>query len=99
VARRRTRPLAAKAVSKKANKTDTRNLTDFLLRIATDSSAFAVFKQDPDGAMDAAGLTAAQKSAVKSKDPKKLSAAVLAEFGVQAAAAHVWPVCIVLMDF
>jgi hypothetical protein len=90
---------AAHPSKKKPKPATTKILTDFLIELSTSASAFAAFKADPETIMQEAGLTKAQRDAVKSKDPNRLSAAVLAEFGVQGPTPHTYPVTIVLIDF
>ena len=43
-------------------------LTNFLVTLATDPDKLQQYAQDPNGALDAAGLTAEERAAVLSKD-------------------------------
>lgn len=56
------------------------NLTNFLVKMANDSHALASFERDPDAAIQAAGLSTHDAAIVKSRDPKKIGAAVTAGF-------------------
>lgn len=56
------------------------NLTKFLVQMAHDPHALASFERDPEAAVQAAGLSAHDAEVVKSRDPKKIGAAVTAEF-------------------
>jgi hypothetical protein len=51
-------------------------LTDFLLDVSTDPAAMAKFRCDPEGALDRAGLSDAEKKAVMEGNPKKLKTMV-----------------------
>jgi hypothetical protein len=68
------------------------------MRLATETIALESFEEDPEAAMTAARLTPDQKAAVRSQDPRRLSSAVLSEYGaVGAQSAHTWPIVIIIL--
>ena len=75
-----------------------KKLTNFLMKLATEPGALAKFKKDAEAAMKAAGLSAKQKAAVKSRDPKQLKAAVQAEHVGKDALLFTWPIIVTLLD-
>lgn len=46
-----------------------RRLTDFLIQLSTDAQRLERFEADPNGTMDAAGLSAEERQAVISRNP------------------------------
>lgn len=54
-------------------------LTDYLKRLATDPAELGSFQKNPDAAMQAAGLLPAHQAVLKTRDPKKISDAAIAE--------------------
>jgi uncharacterized protein YabN with tetrapyrrole methylase and pyrophosphatase domain len=51
-------------------------LADFLVAVSTDAPQRAAFESDPESAMAAAGLTDAERAAVRSRDPRHIHAAL-----------------------
>ncbi len=49
-----------------------KRLTDFLIKLSTDSHSLEQFETDPAGTMDAAGLSATERKAVLSRNPNAL---------------------------
>ena len=75
-------------------------LTDFLTKLQDDPKTLAGFRKDPDTAAKAAGLSGQQVALVLSRDPKKISAAVVHEWvGDPSGGQHIlftWHIVIVI---
>ena len=52
------------------------NLSEFLVDLASDPDRMTAFLADPDRVFDAAGLTAEERDAVRSRDTERLNAAL-----------------------
>jgi hypothetical protein len=57
------------------------NFTNFLLSIGEDPQQLEAFKQNPDAAMDAAGLTAAEKTLLLSGNTQLIRSAIVSDPG------------------
>jgi aromatic-ring opening dioxygenase LigAB LigA subunit len=52
------------------------SLSDFLVDLVSNPDQMAAFLADPDRVFDAAGLTAEERDAIRSRDARRLSAAL-----------------------
>jgi hypothetical protein len=57
------------------------NFTNFLLSLGEDPQLLDAFKQDPNSAMDAAGLTPAEKTLLLSGNTQLIRAAIVSDPG------------------
>jgi len=74
-------------------------LTDYLKKMANDPKEQDAFQKDPDAHMQSAGLSPAHQSAIKSKDPKQIAAAVIGETNAKGTTAQpffTWYIYIVI---
>jgi hypothetical protein len=61
------------------------NFTNFLISFGEDPQQLEAFKQDPHAALDAAGLTPAEKTLLLSGHPQLIRSALMADPGLKEA--------------
>jgi hypothetical protein len=53
------------------------NFTDFVIALSSDAQKLEAFKNDPEAVMDAAGLSGAEKTVLRTGDPELIRSAMV----------------------